>query len=102
RAKVTRHPLMGGGLWRWRLDLGALGHDEGAARMEAAARWGIAGRRDFPRENHLLSHNVRVSREGSREERLGVGVRWILEQLFCLGTLDDLAQVHDRHLAERV
>jgi len=99
---MTRDHVIGDDLFLLRLDLCALGHDERAARMKAAARRGIDGRRDFPRENHLLSHNVRVSREGSLEERLGVGVRWILEQLFCLGTLDDLAQVHDRHLAERV
>ena len=73
--------------------------------MKAAARGGIDRRGDFPGQNDLLAHDVRVGREGGREEGLGVWMRRILEQLLRLGPFHDLAQVHDRdfigHVAGR-
>ena len=83
--EVTRDQMIGGDFFLLRLDLRALWHGEGTAGMEAATRGRVDGRRDFSRQDYLLSSNVRVRRKGGREERLGVRVQRIPEQFPRLG-----------------
>src|SRR5688572_32219417 len=54
--------------------LGAPRHGERAAGVEAAPRWRVDGRGDFPGQDDLLARDVRVVGQGRREERLGIGM----------------------------
>src|ERR1043165_5241112 len=75
----------------------ALGDGFGAARVEAAARGRVNGRRHVALQDDALSSARRVGDGDGRKERARVWVKRAGVKLLGGGDLDDAAQVHDGH-----
>src|SRR5205823_3230375 len=84
-----------------RLLLAAARHDMRATRMEAAARRRVQGTWHLAGQDDLLLLLVGVARQGSREQRLGVGMFRITGEGARLTLPDDLAEIRDRAPAAR-
>ena len=65
-----------------------------AAGVETAAGWRVERAWHIPLQDDLLALEIRVRDWNGRHQGLGVGMKRVLVQLYTVGQLDYLAQVH--------
>ena len=67
----------------------------GATGMEAASLGGIGGRRNISLEDDTLHLLIGIRIGNRREQRLGIGVDGVRENVFLGAKLHHLTQIHD-------
>src|SRR5690349_251385 len=72
-------------------------HRDGTPRMEHATGWRVDRTRRLAhrRPGRAARLDARVGHGNRGEQRLGVGVQGIFEELVVTGQFDDAAQIHD-------
>ena len=89
--KMARLPLHNGGLLR-----GTDVHTLGAAGVEGAALGGIHGAGHIALQHRLCGVLLSDLQSGNGgQQRIGIGVKRVVEKLLALGQLADVTQVHD-------
>src|SRR5215831_2984472 len=91
--EMTRHHMARSHQLLLRLYRGALRLGQRTARMEPAAAWGVDGGGHFAAQNNFFAFDIRVAREGSRKQRLGIRVQRVVEQLLGAGFFNDLTEI---------